>query len=219
MVKVNKKKKANEKVDYISSFLEGIVKICHSINQKDIDKAVEYIFNAWWSGNNIFIIGNGGSAGAALHFTADLNNCTIRMNNVHLVHALSLVDNMVRYSALVNDLGWEDVYVEQLKNYFRPGDIVFAISVHGGTGKDMAEAWSQNLVKALKYAQDNGGKTLALTGFDGGLMKKMCDVCIVIPYNTTPHVEGFYGVIHHLITERLTEKIKKTDEILNKGKV
>ena len=205
-----------KRVEHIYSFLKGIVEICENISQKDIDETIEIIFNAWWNPNNVFLIGNGGSAGAALHFTADLNNCTIHMNGVHPVHALSLVDNMVRYSALVNDWGWENVYVEQLKNYFKPGDIVFAISVHGGTGKDMSEAWSQNLIKALKYAQDNGGKALAIAGFDGGVMKKECDACIVIPYNTTPHVEGFYGVIHHLITERITEKIKAASEIINK---
>lgn len=205
-----------EKVDYVDSFLKGIVEICQNISQKDIDLVAENLFKAWWNQNNIFLIGNGGSAGAALHFTADLNNCTIRMDNVHPVHALSLVDNMVRYSALINDQGWENVYIEQLKNYFKPGDIVFAISVHGGTGKDMSEAWSQNLVKALKYAQDNGGKALAIAGFNGGVMKKECDACIVIPYNTTPHVEGFYGVIHHLITERLTEKIKAASDIIGR---
>lgn len=210
------KKVAIEKVDYVDSFIKGIVDICEKISQKDIDQIIEYLFKAWWNQNNVFLIGNGGSAGTALHLTADLNNCTIKFNNVHPIHALSLVDNMVRYSALVNDAGWENVYVEQLKNYFKPGDVVFAISVHGGTGKDMAAAWSQNLVKALKYAQDNGGKALALAGFDGGVMKQMCDACIVIPYNTTPHVEGFYGVVHHLITERLTEKIKAAVEILNK---
>ena len=205
-----------EKIGYIDSFLKGITTICGDISQRDIDKVVETLFRAWWNQNSIFIIGNGGSAGAALHFTADLNNCTIRMNGVNPIHALSLVDNMVRYSALVNDWGWENVYVEQLKNYFKPGDIVFALSVHGGTGKDMASAWSQNLVKALKYAQDNGGRAIALTGFDGGVMKKECDACIVIPYNTTPHVEGFYGVVHHLITERLTEKIGDAVGILSK---
>lgn len=204
------------KIQYIDSFLKGIEEICQNISQRDIDEVTEHLFRAWWNQNNIFLIGNGGSAGAALHFTADLNNCTIRMDKVHPIHALSLVDNMVRYSALVNDWGWENVYVEQLKNYFKPGDIVFAISVHGGTGKDMSEAWSQNLTKALKYAQDNGGKAIALTGFDGGVMKKECDACIVIPYNTTPHVEGFYGVIHHLITERLTEKINDAVSILSK---
>lgn len=211
-----KVKKSNEKIEYIDSFLKGVVEICQRISQKDIDLVVEYLFRAWWNQNNIFIIGNGGSAGAALHFTADLNNCTIKIDSVQPIHSLSLVDNIVRYSALVNDWGWENVYVEQLKNYFRAGDIVFAISVHGGTGKDMAAAWSQNLMKALKYAKDHGGKAIAMAGFDGGIMKEICDACIVIPYNSTPYVEGFYGVVHHLITERLTQKIKGAVSILEK---
>ncbi|MBI4039355.1 SIS domain-containing protein [Candidatus Daviesbacteria bacterium] len=212
---MTKKPKA-EKIDYIDSFLKGVIDICRNIAQKDIDQVVEYLFKAWWNQNNIFLIGNGGSASAALHFVADLNNCTAKISGVHPVHALSLVDNMIRFSALVNDVGWDNVYVDQIKNYFKPGDVVFAISVHGGTGRDQAQAWSQNLVKALKYAQDNGGRALAMTGFDGGLMKQICDACIVIPYNTTPHVEGFYGVVHHLITERLTDKIKQAAAILAK---
>lgn len=209
-------KNSHIKVPYIDKFLEPIIEVCHNISQSDIDLVIEYLFRAWWNQNNIFIIGNGGSAGAALHFTADLNNCTVKINGTHPVHAMSLVDNMVRYSALVNDYGWENVYVEQLKNYFKPGDIVFAVSNHGGTGKDMAGVWSQNLIKALKYAQENGGKALALTGFDGGLMKQFCDACIVVPVNSTPHVEGFYGIVHHLITEKMTEKIQTAAEILKK---
>lgn len=216
MAKADNDKQNKDKVAYVDSFLKGVVEICQNISQTDIDAVVEHLFRAWWNQNNIFLVGNGGSAGAALHFTADLNNCTIRMDRVHPVHALSLVDNMVRYSALVNDWGWDNVHVEQLKNYFRPGDMVLTISVHGGTGKDMAAAWSQNLIKALKYAKDNGGKALAIAGFDGGIMKQICDACIVIPYNTTPHVEGFYGIVHHLLTERLTEKIKRAVDILNK---
>ena len=217
-VEITKSQKTNSfnnpRINYIDSFLKGIIEICQKISQQDIDQVVEILFKAWWNQNQIFIIGNGGSAGSALHFTADLNNCTVKMNDAHPVHALSLVDNMVRFSALTNDMGWENVYTEQLKNYFRPGDIVFTISVHGGKGKDMAEAWSQNLVQAIKYARDNGGKTLAIVGFDGGIMREICDASILIPYNTTPHVEGFYGVIHHLITERLTQKIKTAASIL-----
>lgn len=210
------KNNQHTKIPYIDLFLKGIGEICQKISHKDIDQTVEYLFKAWWGGNNIFIIGNGGSAASALHFAADLNNCTSKIANTQSVRSLSLVDNITRFSALVNDMGWENVYVEQLKNYWKSGDIVLAISVHGCTGKDQASAWSQNLIKALQFAKDNGGKTLGLAGFDGGLFKKICDVCIIIPYNTTPHVEGFYGIVHHLITERLTDKIKATVEVLNK---
>lgn len=195
------------KVDYVESFLKGIIEICQKISQTDIDKFIEEIFQAWFNKQTIFVIGNGGSSSTASHLAADLNNCLVDLEDVHPLMAISLVDNMTRFSALVNDKGWENVYTEQLKNYFRPGDLVIAISVHGGSGKDRAGAWSQNLLKALEYAKDNGGKALGLSGFDGGAMKTLCDVCIVVPYNTTPHVEGFHVVIHHLIYDSLPKKI------------
>lgn len=195
------------KVDYVESFLKGIIEICQKISQEDIDKFIEEIFKAWFNKQTIFVIGNGGSASTASHLAADLNNCLINLEDVHPLRVFSLVDNMARFSALVNDQGWENVYTEQLKNYFSPGDVVIAISVHGGSGKDKAGAWSQNLLKALTYAKDNGGKALGLAGFDGGAMKTLCDVCIVVPYHTTPHVEGFHVVIHHLIYDSLPKKV------------
>lgn len=195
------------KIDYVESFLKGIIEICQKISQTDIDKFIEEIFQAWFNKQTIFVIGNGGSASTASHLAADLNNCLVDFEDVHPLRVISLVDNMTRFSALVNDKGWENVYTEQLKNYFRPGDLVIAISVHGGSGKDRAGAWSQNLLKALAYAKDNGGKALGLSGFDGGAMKTLCDVCVVVPYNTTPHVEGFHVVIHHLIYDHLPRKI------------
>ncbi len=202
-------KKDISKIEYVENFLAGIKEICDNIDQKSIDHVVEIFFQAWWKQSTIFFMGNGGSAGTAVHFAGDLVNATTDTPNIPTLKALSLNDNMVRFSALVNDQGWENVYTEQLRSYFKPGDVVVAISVHGGAGKDKAGAWSQNLVRALQYAKDNGGKAVGLAGFDGGAFKEICDECIVVPYNTTPHVEGFHVVLHHLIFEALTKKIKK----------
>jgi len=206
----------NQKIEYIDNFLQGVREICDNISQPEIDKTINLLFNAWWNQNNIFFIGNGGSAGTAMHLAGDLVNCTTDIENIPPVKALSLVDNIIRYTALVNDQGWEKVYTEQLKNYFKPGDVVCAISVHGGSGKDKSGIWSQNLLRALQYAKDNGGKTVGLTGFDGGAFKEICDACIIVPYDTTPHVEGFHVVIHHLIFKSLTEKIKFANEQIHK---
>jgi D-sedoheptulose 7-phosphate isomerase len=121
--------------------------------------------------------------------------------------AFSLVDNIPLVSALTNDNGWGDIYYEQLRNFFRKGDVVVAISVHGGSGSDKAGPWSQNLLKAVKYAKDHGGKVIGLSGFDGGLLRTVSDACVVVPANSTPHVEGMHLVLTHLICEQLREKI------------
>jgi len=213
---LKKNLKKNPKIAYVDSFLKGIVEICNNISQPDIDQLVETLFNAWRDQNNIFIVGNGGSAGTAMHLSGDLNNCTANFEGLPPVRAFSLAENIVRFSALVNDRGWNNVYTEQLKNYFRPGDIVIAISVHGGSGKDKAEPWSQNLTSALQYAKDNGGKTIGLTGFDGGAFKDMCDLCVIVPYNTTPHVEAFHVVIHHLVFDQLTKRIEEVSHLYKK---
>ena len=82
-----------------------------------------------------------------------------------------------------------------------------AISVHGGSGADVAAPWSQNLLKAAKFMKENGGKVVGLAGFDGGALKQIADACIVVPINSTPQVEGFHSVLSHLICARLRELI------------
>jgi len=193
--------------EYIERFLEGINDISARIDREAIGRVVDSLFAAWARGNTVFTCGNGGSASTATHLAADLFKCTMVDGQARL-RAVSLVDNVPLVSALVNDDGWENVYVKQLETLFTPGDVLLAISVHGGSGRDRAGLWSQNLLKAIQYAKDRGGIAIGLSGFDGGAMKGLADICVVVPYNTTPHVEAFHVVLHHLITFCLAEKIR-----------
>lgn len=84
-----------------------------------------------------------------------------------------------------------------------------AISVHGGSGSDKAGPWSQNLLKAVETTRERGGKVIGLVGFDGGELRKNADASIVVPANSTPHVEGFHLVLTHLISQRLKEMISE----------
>ena len=93
---------------------------------------------------------------------------------------------------------------------FQKGDVLICISVHGGSGSDNAGLWSQNLLKAMEYVNNNDGRTIGLSGFDGGVMKQIANVCIVVPINSTPHVESFHLVLEHLIISRLGEKIRES---------
>ena len=193
--------------EYLRAYFSEMQQVIDRMPLERIDEAIELLFEAWKNDQQVFLVGNGGSAAPASHANNDFNKATI-VEGKKRFRAFCLNDNVSWVSALTNDLGWSEVYVEQLKNYFRPGDLLVVFSVHGGKIEDPAIEWSQNLLKAMRYAREHGGKTIAFTGFDGGAMKEMSDACIVVPYNTTPHVESFHVVLHHLIAFRLAEKIK-----------
>ena len=183
-------------------YLEEVAQIAARLDRASIDNAVGILYEAWKNDNQVFIVGNGGSASTATHLACDLNKW-VSDEAVRKFRAFSLVDNIPLVSALTNDNGWGEVYYEQLRNFFRRRDVLVAISVHGGSGSDKAGPWSQNLLKAVKYAKDNGGKVVGLSGFDGGVLKTASDACIVVPVNSTPHVEGMHLVLTHLMCEQL----------------
>ena len=194
--------------EQINQYLEEIKEICDQISTEDIDDAIELLFDAWKNGNQVFFCGNGGSAGTATHFMCDLFKVTI-VENQKRFRSFCLNDNIPLMTALINDDGWDNLFIEQLKNLYNKGDVLVCFSVHGGAGKDKAGAWSQNLLKAMDYVNKNGGKTIGFSGFDGGAMKDLATVSIVVPFDATPHVEAFHVVLQHLIAFRLKEKIKE----------
>ena len=189
-----------------NEYLAESQEILKNIDTDEIDKAIHILYDAWKRDAQVFTLGNGGSASSSTHFACDLNKWVSDKAD-RKFRAFALVDNIPLVSALTNDNGWGDIYFEQLRNFFRVGDVVVAISVHGGSGSDKAGPWSQNLLKAVKYAKDNGGKVIGLAGFDGGVLRKVADACVVVPANSTPHVEGMHLVLTHLMCEQLRELI------------
>ena len=195
--------------DFIQNYLSESRRVAEAISVADIDRAVELLFEAWEGGNQVFTCGNGGSASTATHFACDLAKTTIADDKKRF-KAYCLNDNIPLTSAIINDEGFDNLFYEQLKNLSEKGDVLICISVHGGAGRDKAGLWSQNLLKAMKYVQENEGKTIGLSGFDGGPMKKMADACIVVPINSTPQVESFHLVLEHLICSCLRQKIEES---------
>lgn len=196
---------------YIRDYLSDVKDVCDKVDIKEIEKAIDILFEAWKKGNHVFVMGCGGSAATASHFAGDLSKTTI-VEGRKRFKAISLVDNTPSISAWINDEGWESVFMGQIENFMKPGDVVIGISVHGGSGKGNAGAWSQNLTKAMQYVKDSGGKCIGLAGFDGGAFKELCDSCIIVPKNSTPLVEGFHCDIQHIIIFRLKELIRLYEE-------
>lgn len=195
--------------DFISLYLREMESIIGCISQEDIERVIELLYKAWKNWRQVFLAGNGGSASTATHFAGDLAKF-VSVDGKRRFRAMALTDNMPLVTALTNDLGWENVYLEQLKNFMREGDVLVVISVHGGSGSDRAGLWSQNLLKAATFVKDNGGEVVGLAGFDGGVLKQIADACIVVPISSTPHVEGFHLVLTHLICARLRELIAES---------
>ena len=195
--------------EFIKGYLSEIGEVARKISVEDTDRVVEILFQAWKDGSRVYICGNGGSASTATHFACDLAKTTATEGKRGF-QAECLNDNIPLMLALINDEGFDNLFIEQLKSKFREGDVLICISVHGGSGRDKADLWSQNLVKAMSYAKENGGKTIGLSGFDGGPMKEIADACVVVPADSTPYVESLHLALEHLICSCLKEKITES---------
>lgn len=195
--------------EFIQNYLSEVRRVTEAISVADIDSAIELLFRAWENGNRVFTCGNGGSASTATHFACDLAKTTAAPGKLGLkVECLN--DNIPLMLALINDDGFDNLFYEQLRTKFQQGDILICISVHGGAGKDKAGLWSQNLLKAMKYAQDSGGKAIGFSGFDGGPMKEIADACLVAPIDSTPQVESMHVALEHLICSCLRQRIAES---------
>lgn len=193
---------------FVEKFMEDGARILREASRADIERAIEILHTAWKEDRQVFVMGNGGSASTATHLAGDLAKTINDRPGARAIRALALVDNIPLASAATNDRGWDNLYVSQLETFYRPGDVGIGISVHGGSGKDIAGQWSQNVLKGLQYIKDRGGKTIGLSGFDGGPMAKMVDAPLVVRADSTALVEGFHVVLHHLIVFRLKQMLE-----------
>lgn len=202
--------------EHVEKYVQESKEVLDRIDTGKINHTIETLFDAWKNNKQVFIMGNGGSASNATHLAADLAKTIIIGENKGL-RAIPLSDNIPLISAWVNDQGWSELYTGQLKTFFQPGDVAIAFSVHGGSGSEKAGAWSQNILKAIEYVKNNGGTTIGFSGFDGGPLAKISDICIVVPADSTPHVEGLHCVLLHCIVFGLMTRIAQHVNAKEKG--
>jgi D-sedoheptulose 7-phosphate isomerase len=194
---------------FIDRYLRQTAEIAAASSRGDLGRAIDVLHEAWLHDHAVFTCGNGGSAANASHLACDLAKFTHTPGKKRL-RASSLCDNAALLSAITNDLGFHRLFVEQLEASFQRGDVLVCLSVHGGSGAQEAGPWSQNLVAAATFAKERGGKVVAFVGYDGGALKGIADACVIVPRaadgeTSTPHVEGFHEVYHHLVCERLRQ--------------
>ena len=171
-------------------YLTEVASLLQSVSGRDLEAISARLWQAYCDGAQIFTCGNGGSAAAASHFLADLAKGVDLPAGCRRFRAISLVDNVPALTAYANDLGYENVFVEPLRNLVRPGDVLLAIS---GSGN------SENVLRAMQAARDSGATSIGLTGRDGGKLKALADICLVVPAESMQQIEDAHLVILHAL--------------------
>ena len=179
--------------DYAPLYVKYIVDVLGRLDWSAVGRVADIFDTARKTGRTVFFVGNGGSAATASHFANDLS-FGAQVDGEPPFVAMSLTDNAAVLTALANDRGYEKVFVDQLRNLFRPGDVLVAISASGN---------SPNLLEAVEYANGHAGTTVGLVGFDGGKMKERCHACIHVatPAGDYGPVETIHLLLDHLLTD------------------
>ena len=176
-----------------SAYLDRLVTVLQALDQRQIDTGVRVIAEAWNAGQQIITLGNGGSSLTALHFINDWNK-SIFMSSGRPFRGRSLVDNMGLIMSYGNDISFEDVFIEQLRNVLQPGDLVIAIS---GSGN------SENVIRAVDYANANGAVTLGLCGYRGGRLKEKARHVVWAEVDDMQLSEDVHAIFGHIVMQRL----------------
>jgi D-sedoheptulose 7-phosphate isomerase len=189
--------------DYAHEYLQYLSKVLKLVDRDEITNFIDIMLDARARNAAIIFIGNGGSAATASHFANDLAIGT-RCEGQPF-RAISLTDNNAVMTAIANDDGYEQVFLQQLKTVMLAGDIIVAISASGN---------SPNLLNAIQYANDTGATTIGLTAFDGGALKNLAKHNVHIPTETGEYgpAEDAHMILDHLVSSYLMRLVKVQTE-------
>lgn len=176
-------------MSFAERYKHSLLQSLETLDLKRVERAIEWFEEARAAGRQIFVCGNGGSAATASHFVTDMVKGA-SYNRPARFRILALTDSMSTVTAYANDVGYECVFVEQLKNFARPGDVVMGIS---GSGN------SPNVIEALEYAQSIGCRTVALTGRDGGKLGPLAELEIRVAEPHMGRIEDAHLIVCHMI--------------------
>lgn len=175
--------------DWLSEYIKAQKAALDSIPLEAVGQMIEKLRRALKEDRQIFVFGNGGSAMNASHFVTDLGKGSSDKIGARF-RCLSLNDNVSWITALGNDYSYEDIFVRQLMNYGRPGDIVLVMSVSGN---------SPNVVRGVEWAKRNGLQTIALVGGKKGKLAEIAEQVVVIDSTHYGRVEDAQMGICHML--------------------
>ena len=177
--------------NFANHYLVELKEVLDRFDFDQFEKIIRLLLDAYDNGNNIFVMGNGGSGSTASHFACDINKgCCLDLEKKFKMMCLN--DNLPTLLALANDVSYDSVFVEQMKNFFNSGDVVIGIS---GSGN------SENVLQAITYAKTMGGRTVGLSGFSGGKLSQIVDIAFVAEIDDMQKVEDVHMIVVHMIMQ------------------
>lgn len=179
------------------AYFLGVESVLRRLPFALIDSVADTLWQAYLEGKTVYVFGNGGSAALASHCACDLGKGTA-MNGARRLRVVALTDNVPLMTAWANDVSYDDIFSEQLAPLINKGDIALAIS---GSGN------SPNVLKALEVAREVGAFTIGLTGFRGGKMKALCDLCVIVPSDNMQVIEDLHVSVNHSLFTSLRSRI------------
>ncbi len=183
----------------IDRYKNRLQQALNSVKTDEVIKMLNVIRRAYIEEQTIFIMGNGGSAATASHIACDLNK-GVSHGLQKKFKVVCLNDNIPTMLATANDISYAEIFIEPLKNFLKPGDVVIGIS---GSGN------SKNILKAIGYANKNSGITIGLCGFDGGKLKQTASHSIHIRVNDMQITEDIHSIIGHLMMQIFEKSLKE----------
>ena len=192
-------KKVNHMIEETLEQSSKIIADLHDLSD-EIDKTANLIITAINKNRKIIIIGNGGSAADAQHIAAEfLGRYKLKRKSIP---AIALTSNSSTTTAIANDYDFSDVFSRQCESLVSKDDIVIGISTSGN---------SENVIKGLKTSKKNGGLTIGLLGNNGGKIKNIVDISLVVNATSVPRIQEAHRVIYHIICEIVEEELARIE--------
>ncbi|MHB1038656.1 MAG: D-sedoheptulose-7-phosphate isomerase [Pirellulales bacterium] len=187
----------------VTPYLQRLKAEIDRVDPAEIRRLADLIYQAWENGKFVFTFGNGGSGLTASHMAEDFGKSTLRESDLKdetrkRLRVLSLTDNLGWIMAVGNDVGYDQIFVQQLMNYGSPGDLVIAIS---GSGN------SPNVLAAVDWANRHGLTTFGMTGYQGGRLKAMQQTGLHVPLDDMGMVESIHLCISHWVLNDVFARI------------
>jgi D-sedoheptulose 7-phosphate isomerase len=194
----------------IADYMNSLSNTLKELDMNQLAKVVEVLLKAQQQGKKILTMGNGGHGNTAAHMINDFAKHTTSSDSKDAVvtekrfRTMCLNDSVSFVTGIGNDMGYDYIFSEQLKNWCESGDVVIGIS---GSGN------SENVLKAFDVAKSLGATTICFSGKDGGKAKAIANICIVVPSSKMVQIEDVHLAINHALADELKKLIQNRSEI------